>query len=351
MPERRNYRLYKAKKQWITACSTFMLAFGATALLNAKAQAATTLPSHENPNNVNTHSQISSDNGPVVLGKSAHSEEIAPSGEQVSPSQSVAENSEVATVNGNQAQASSYAKSSSVNESADTDSSASASSSEKVAASATSANSTASADSANSADSAVKIVAESAAESAAGSTAQGNSDANVAAEKENSQETADIKQADSTSSDAKTSESMVVNPKSADGKTAVKELAEQKTAATNATSEQTGGLQQSTADTLKINYWDDTDNKLLYTFEAGKNAPANTRIYYLQIPEAVLSRINPSDYESVGVEGVPTDMILTGDQSHMTRKTVTGHGPTIIGEMALTLMVQRLSFTCAKSRI
>lgn len=38
-PERRNYKLYKAKKQWITACATFLLTFGATAVMNVSAQA------------------------------------------------------------------------------------------------------------------------------------------------------------------------------------------------------------------------------------------------------------------------------------------------------------------------
>lgn len=38
-PENRNYKLYKAKKQWITACATFMLAFGATAVMNVSVQA------------------------------------------------------------------------------------------------------------------------------------------------------------------------------------------------------------------------------------------------------------------------------------------------------------------------
>lgn len=37
--ENRNYKLYKAKKQWVTACATFMLAFGATAVINASADA------------------------------------------------------------------------------------------------------------------------------------------------------------------------------------------------------------------------------------------------------------------------------------------------------------------------
>ena len=37
--ENRNYKLYKAKKQWVTACATFMLAFGATAVMNVSAQA------------------------------------------------------------------------------------------------------------------------------------------------------------------------------------------------------------------------------------------------------------------------------------------------------------------------
>ncbi|WP_433596910.1 MBG domain-containing protein [Limosilactobacillus reuteri] len=41
-PKNKNYKLYKAKKQWITACATFMLAFGATAVVNASVQADTT---------------------------------------------------------------------------------------------------------------------------------------------------------------------------------------------------------------------------------------------------------------------------------------------------------------------
>lgn len=43
-PKNKNYKLYKAKKQWITACATFMLAFGATAAVNASVQADTTTP-------------------------------------------------------------------------------------------------------------------------------------------------------------------------------------------------------------------------------------------------------------------------------------------------------------------
>ncbi len=43
-PKNKNYKLYKAKKQWITACATFMLAFGATAVVNASVQANTTTP-------------------------------------------------------------------------------------------------------------------------------------------------------------------------------------------------------------------------------------------------------------------------------------------------------------------
>ncbi|MCC4325106.1 BspA family leucine-rich repeat surface protein [Limosilactobacillus reuteri] len=43
-PKNKNYKLYKAKKQWITACATFMLAFGATAVVNANVQADTTTP-------------------------------------------------------------------------------------------------------------------------------------------------------------------------------------------------------------------------------------------------------------------------------------------------------------------
>lgn len=33
-PVRRNYKLYKVKKQWVTACATFLVAFGATAATN-----------------------------------------------------------------------------------------------------------------------------------------------------------------------------------------------------------------------------------------------------------------------------------------------------------------------------
>jgi LPXTG-motif cell wall-anchored protein len=41
IPERKNYKLYKAKKQWITACATALLAFGTTALMNVSASADT----------------------------------------------------------------------------------------------------------------------------------------------------------------------------------------------------------------------------------------------------------------------------------------------------------------------
>lgn len=43
-PKNKNQKLYKAKKQWITACATFMLAFGPTAVVNASVQADTTTP-------------------------------------------------------------------------------------------------------------------------------------------------------------------------------------------------------------------------------------------------------------------------------------------------------------------
>ncbi len=38
-PQRKNYKLYKAKKQWITACATFMFMFGATAVITTDAHA------------------------------------------------------------------------------------------------------------------------------------------------------------------------------------------------------------------------------------------------------------------------------------------------------------------------
>lgn len=43
-PKNKNQKLYKAKKQWITACATFMLAFGPTGVVNASVQADTTTP-------------------------------------------------------------------------------------------------------------------------------------------------------------------------------------------------------------------------------------------------------------------------------------------------------------------
>lgn len=39
VPEQRNFKLYKAKKQWVTACATFLLTFGATAVVSASANA------------------------------------------------------------------------------------------------------------------------------------------------------------------------------------------------------------------------------------------------------------------------------------------------------------------------
>ena len=43
-PKNKNQKLYEAKKQWITACATFMLAFGPTGVVNASVQADTTTP-------------------------------------------------------------------------------------------------------------------------------------------------------------------------------------------------------------------------------------------------------------------------------------------------------------------
>lgn len=54
VPERRNFKLYKAKKQWITACATFLLTFGATAVLNVSANAET----NANPDNTSETTEI-----------------------------------------------------------------------------------------------------------------------------------------------------------------------------------------------------------------------------------------------------------------------------------------------------
>ncbi|WP_295729394.1 KxYKxGKxW signal peptide domain-containing protein [uncultured Limosilactobacillus sp.] len=42
IPERKDFKLYKAKKQWVTACATALLAFGTTAVMNVSAHADTT---------------------------------------------------------------------------------------------------------------------------------------------------------------------------------------------------------------------------------------------------------------------------------------------------------------------
>lgn len=54
VPERRNFKLYKTKKQWITACATFLLTFGATAVLNVSANAET----NANPDNTSETTEI-----------------------------------------------------------------------------------------------------------------------------------------------------------------------------------------------------------------------------------------------------------------------------------------------------
>lgn len=64
-PERRNYKLYKAKKQWITACATFLLTFGATTVVGIGAQASTTDSSTE------TLAAAEITNGPTTVNSTA----------------------------------------------------------------------------------------------------------------------------------------------------------------------------------------------------------------------------------------------------------------------------------------
>jgi hypothetical protein len=67
VPERRNYKLYKAKKQWITACATFLLTFGVTAVAsNASAQADTTAQTSSNPQTVEVGSSSTAVSGSQV---------------------------------------------------------------------------------------------------------------------------------------------------------------------------------------------------------------------------------------------------------------------------------------------
>lgn len=74
-PERRNYRLYKAKKQWITACATFMLTFGVAAVVNTGVHADTTDDSSTDVVTTNDNSSLVTNNS-VVLG-SANSTIVA----------------------------------------------------------------------------------------------------------------------------------------------------------------------------------------------------------------------------------------------------------------------------------
>lgn len=78
VPERRNYKLYKAKKQWITACATFLLTFSATAVMNVSAQAADNPTSADEPvAEVNSTNNTSSSNPTVGLKASGPSSTLA----------------------------------------------------------------------------------------------------------------------------------------------------------------------------------------------------------------------------------------------------------------------------------
>ena len=66
IPEQRNFKLYKHKKQWMTACATFLLTFGATAVMNVSASANT-----DNTSNGGSTPKIAE----VVSGFSEYSQE------------------------------------------------------------------------------------------------------------------------------------------------------------------------------------------------------------------------------------------------------------------------------------
>ncbi|MEY8442414.1 MBG domain-containing protein [Lactobacillaceae bacterium 24-114] len=86
-PQNRNYKLYKAKKQWMTACATFMFAFGMSALLNTSVHADTTT----NPATAQAESET--DTNEVTLSSSSQTQ--AQVSEAASAQQS-AENNNVA---------------------------------------------------------------------------------------------------------------------------------------------------------------------------------------------------------------------------------------------------------------
>ena len=110
-PERRNYKLYKAKKQWITACATFLLTFGATAVMNVSAQADTNENSSEpiEVEEVGSSTSTSSSANSAVIGGSSASGVSSTKADSTATSSS-ADESAIASTSSSTAGSSSAAK-------------------------------------------------------------------------------------------------------------------------------------------------------------------------------------------------------------------------------------------------
>ena len=101
VPERRNFKLYKAKKQWITACATFLLTFGATAVMNVSASAdansdtgSTTPQATEVSSNDSTnHTSDSIDSSKVVLSSTAREQPESQNSVDSTPTKQAADSS------------------------------------------------------------------------------------------------------------------------------------------------------------------------------------------------------------------------------------------------------------------
>lgn len=68
-PDNRNYKMYKAKKQWVTACATFLIAMGATAVSTTVSHADTT--ANNDDNNTPAEEQTTSDKSKISAAPSS----------------------------------------------------------------------------------------------------------------------------------------------------------------------------------------------------------------------------------------------------------------------------------------
>ena len=97
VPENRNYRLYKAKKQWITACATVLVALGTTVAFQGNAQAAKTDNAEVEQTTDNTANHSNAESGVTNRTQSADSAVAKQVSANSDVSDSVASDSQKAT--------------------------------------------------------------------------------------------------------------------------------------------------------------------------------------------------------------------------------------------------------------